>query len=46
MKLETIIKYFVMICGVYFIISYLAANPQVFADLKIWIDDIVHKAMA
>jgi len=44
--MRTIIKYTILTSGVYFIISYLAANPQVFADLKIWIDDIIHKAIA
>ena len=42
MKLETLLKYFVMACGVYFIISYLADNPQFFAEVKIQIDNKIN----
>jgi hypothetical protein len=42
MKLETLLKYFVMACGIYFIISYLADNPQFFAEAKVLIDNKIN----
>jgi len=42
MKLETLLKYFVMACGVYYIIAYLADNPQFFAEVKVQIDNKIN----
>jgi hypothetical protein len=40
---NTLIKYTLLICGVYFVISCLADNPQFFADVKIYIDDKINE---
>lgn len=39
--MNTFIRYALLACGAYFIISYLADNPHVFRDLKNWIDGVI-----
>ena len=41
--MNTLIKYALLMCGTYFVISCLAKNPQFFTDVKIFIDDKINE---